>query len=128
MPAVAASRPRPPIACSPTRSLPKSSTRWRCCRCGRSWIGWCASASAVTDPHMSAPAVTALDVERLRQDFPILSQRVRGKPLVYLDNAATSQKPRRVIDAVSRFYSVENANIHRGVHFLSEQATVAYDA
>jgi len=77
---------------------------------------------------MSAPAVTALDVERLRQDFPILSQRVRGKPLVYLDNAATSQKPRRVIDAVSRFYSVENANIHRGVHFLSEQATVAYDA
>jgi len=77
---------------------------------------------------MSAPAVPALDVERLRQDFPILSQRVRGKPLVYLDNAATSQKPRRVIDAVSRFYASENANIHRGVHFLSEQATLAYDA
>ena len=77
---------------------------------------------------MSAPAVPALDVDRLRQDFPILSQRVRGKPLVYLDNAATSQKPRRVIDAVSRFYASENANIHRGVHYLSEQATVAYDA
>jgi cysteine desulfurase / selenocysteine lyase len=77
---------------------------------------------------MSAPAVPSLDVERLRQDFPILSQRVRGKPLVYLDNAATSQKPRRVIDAVSRFYGSENANIHRGVHYLSEQATVAYDA
>jgi cysteine desulfurase/selenocysteine lyase len=77
---------------------------------------------------MSAPAVSSLDVERLRQDFPILSQRVRGKPLVYLDNAATSQKPRRVIDAVSRFYGSENANIHRGVHYLSEQATVAYDA
>jgi cysteine desulfurase / selenocysteine lyase len=77
---------------------------------------------------MSAPAVHALDVERLRQDFPILSQRIRGKPLVYLDNAATSQKPRRVIDAVSRFYASENANIHRGVHYLSEQATVAYDA
>jgi cysteine desulfurase/selenocysteine lyase len=78
---------------------------------------------------MSAPAaVPALDVERLRQDFPILSQRVRGKPLVYLDNAATSQKPRRVIDAVSRFYGSENANIHRGVHYLSERATVAYDA
>jgi cysteine desulfurase/selenocysteine lyase len=77
---------------------------------------------------MSAPAVPALDVERLRQDFPILSRRVRGKPLVYLDNAATSQKPRRVIDAVSRFYASENANIHRGVHYLSEQATVAYDA
>jgi cysteine desulfurase/selenocysteine lyase len=77
---------------------------------------------------MSAPAIPALDVERLRQDFPILSQRVRGKPLVYLDNAATSQKPHRVIDAVSRFYAAENANIHRGVHYLSEQATVAYDA
>ena len=64
----------------------------------------------------------------MRQDFPILSQRVRGKPLVYLDNAATSQKPRRVIDAVSRFYAYQNANIHRGVHYLSEQATLAYDA
>jgi cysteine desulfurase/selenocysteine lyase len=77
---------------------------------------------------MSAPAVPALDVERVRQDFPILSRRVRGKPLVYLDNAATSQKPRRVIDAVSRFYGSDNANIHRGVHYLSEQATLAYDA
>jgi cysteine desulfurase/selenocysteine lyase len=77
---------------------------------------------------MSAPAVPALDVERLRQDFPILSRRVRGKPLVYLDNAATSQKPRRMIEAVSRFYASENANIHRGVHYLSEQATLAYDA
>ena len=64
----------------------------------------------------------------MRQDFPILSRRVRGKPLVYLDNAATSQKPRRVIDAVSRFYGSDNANIHRGVHYLSEQATLAYDA
>ena len=70
----------------------------------------------------------ALDVERLREDFPILAERVRGKPLVYLDNAATSQKPRAVIDAVSRFYGSENANIHRGVHYLSERATVAYDA
>jgi cysteine desulfurase/selenocysteine lyase len=77
---------------------------------------------------MTAPAVPALDVERVRQDFPILSRRVRGKPLVYLDNAATSQKPRRVIDAVSRFYGSDNANIHRGVHYLSEQATLAYDA
>jgi cysteine desulfurase/selenocysteine lyase len=77
---------------------------------------------------MSATATPALDVERLRRDFPILSQRVRGKPLVYLDNAATSQKPRPVIDAVSRFYASENANIHRGVHYLSERATQAYDA
>ena len=77
----------------------------------------------------TASATTpALDVERLREDFPILAERVRGKPLVYLDNAATSQKPRAVIDAVSRFYGSENANIHRGVHYLSERATVAYDA
>jgi cysteine desulfurase/selenocysteine lyase len=75
----------------------------------------------------SASAIPTLDVERLREDFPILAQRVRGKPLVYLDNAATSQKPRAVIDAVSRFYGSENANIHRGVHYLSERATVAYD-
>ena len=77
---------------------------------------------------MTATATPALDVERLRADVPILSQRVRGKPLVYLDNAATSQKPRAVIEAVTRFYSTENANIHRGVHFLSERATLAYDA
>jgi cysteine desulfurase / selenocysteine lyase len=57
----------------------------------------------------------------------MLRQSVRGKPLVYLDNAATSQKPQAVIDAVTRFYSSENANIHRGVHYLSERATVAYD-
>jgi cysteine desulfurase / selenocysteine lyase len=76
---------------------------------------------------MTVTATPALDVERLRRDFPILSQRVRGKPLVYLDNAATSQKPRAVIEAVTRFYAAENANIHRGVHYLSEQATVAYD-
>jgi len=77
---------------------------------------------------MSATVTPALDVERLRRDFPILAQPIRGKPLIYLDNAATSQKPRSVIDAVSRFYSSENANIHRGVHYLSEQATAAYDA
>ena len=70
----------------------------------------------------------AYDVQRIRADFPILELEVNGKPLVYLDNAATSQKPRAVIDAVSRFYGSENANIHRGVHYLSERATVAYDA
>ncbi|HEY5940669.1 MAG TPA: cysteine desulfurase [Gemmatimonadales bacterium] len=68
-----------------------------------------------------------MDVARIREDFPILRQRIRGKPLVYLDNAATSQKPQVVIDAVTRFYTAENANIHRGVHYLSERATVAYD-
>lgn len=70
-----------------------------------------------------------LDVGRIRADFPILSETGRsGRPLVYLDNAATSQKPRQVIGAVSRFYTSENANIHRGLHYLSERATMAYDA
>lgn len=72
--------------------------------------------------------VKALDVERLRRDFPILASSVNGKPLVYLDNAATSQKPTAVIDAISRYYQEENANIHRGVHRLSELATAAYEA
>jgi cysteine desulfurase/selenocysteine lyase len=67
------------------------------------------------------------DIERVRKDFPILSQSVRGKPLVYLDSAATSQKPRAVIDAVRRYYEEDNANIHRGVHFLSERATEQYE-
>jgi len=80
-------------------------------------------------PSLSPSGLTAqLDVNRVRADFPILARRVRGKPLVYLDNAATGQKPRAVIDAITRFYSAENANIHRGVHHLSEQATVAYEA
>ncbi len=77
-------------------------------------------------PRTRVPAYP-LDVNRIRTDFPILRQRVRGKPLVYLDNAATSQKPQAVIDAVTRFYAAGNANIHRGVHFLSEQATAGYD-
>ncbi len=73
--------------------------------------------------------MTPLDVERIRSDFPILARTVRGgRPLVYLDNAATTQKPRQVIDAVTRFYGCENANIHRGLHFLSERATLAFDA
>ncbi len=68
------------------------------------------------------------DVARIRADFPILAQRVHGKPLVYFDNGATSQKPRQVIETLERYYAVENSNIHRGVHFLSEQATAAYEA
>src|SRR6266404_70698 len=67
------------------------------------------------------------DVMRLREDFPILKQKVHGKPLVYLDNGATSQKPQSVIDALNHYYTAENSNIHRGVHFLSEQATHAYE-
>ena len=71
---------------------------------------------------------SAFDVERLRRDFPILNQKVRGKALVYLDNAATSQKPQPVIDAIGRYYQSGNANIHRGVHFLSEHATGEHEA
>ncbi len=69
----------------------------------------------------------AFDVERVRREFPILSRPVRGRPLVYLDSAATTQKPRAVIDAVTRYFEQENANVHRGVHFLSELATEAYE-
>jgi cysteine desulfurase/selenocysteine lyase len=68
------------------------------------------------------------DVSRIRADFPILQRRVRGKPLVYLDNAATTQKPQAVVDRLVRYYQEENANIHRGVHTLSVHATDAYDA
>lgn len=68
------------------------------------------------------------DFDRVRADFPILSTEVRGKPLTYLDNGATSQKPASVIEAIDRYYRTENSNIHRGVHYLSEQATDAYEA
>jgi cysteine desulfurase / selenocysteine lyase len=69
----------------------------------------------------------AFDVWNIREDFPILKQQVHGKPLVYLDNAATSQKPQVVIDTVHRYYAEENANIHRGAYYLSEKATQAYE-
>jgi len=72
-------------------------------------------------------ALSEFDVRRIREDFPILKEKVHGKPLVYFDNGATSQKPRAVIDAVARYYRAENSNIHRGVHRLSEQATAAYE-
>ncbi len=72
--------------------------------------------------------IAEYEVEKVRRDFPILHQQVYGHPLVYLDNAATSQKPRAVIDAISRYYERGNANIHRGVHFLSEHATSEHEA
>ncbi len=74
-------------------------------------------------PRMQA----GFDVYKVRADFPILSRKVRNKPLVYLDNAATTQKPQAVIDALVRYYTAENANIHRGVHLLSEHATESYE-
>jgi len=81
--------------------------------------------SAVTD-SVSTPPV--FDVERVRQDFPILKQEVGGHSLVYLDNAATAQKPLAVIETVERYYRETNANIHRGVHTLAERATGEYEA
>jgi cysteine desulfurase/selenocysteine lyase len=69
----------------------------------------------------------AFDVESIREDFPILKRQVHGKPLVYLDNAATSQKPRVVIETLERYYTEDNANIHRGAYYLSEKATQAYE-
>jgi cysteine desulfurase/selenocysteine lyase len=76
----------------------------------------------------AATAAKTLDVARLRKDFPILATQVHGKPLHYLDNAATSQKPRQVVEAVARFYEEDNSNVHRGVHLLSERATRDYEA
>ncbi len=69
-----------------------------------------------------------LDVTAVRRDFPILNQRIHGKPLAWFDNAATTQKPRAVIDAISRFYSNDNSNIHRGAHSLAARATDAYES
>jgi cysteine desulfurase/selenocysteine lyase len=75
----------------------------------------------------SRGATGRFDVARVREDFPILKQKVHGRPLVYFDNGATSQKPQAVIDALQHYYSAENSNIHRGVHYLSERATAAYE-
>ncbi|MBN2868676.1 MAG: aminotransferase class V-fold PLP-dependent enzyme, partial [Flavobacteriaceae bacterium] len=69
-----------------------------------------------------------LDVLNIRKDFPILNRQVNGKPLVYFDNAATSQTPQQVIDVIVDYYSNYNANIHRGVHALSQEATDKYEA
>jgi len=71
---------------------------------------------------------TKIDWAKLRQDFPILNQEVHGKPLIYFDNAATSQKPRAVIDAVTHYYERDNSNVHRGIHELSNRATAGFEA
>jgi cysteine desulfurase/selenocysteine lyase len=83
------------------------------------------SRASTTAAHAAAPV---LDVERLRGDFPILHQRVHDTPLVYLDNAASAQKPRQVIEAMARFDATDYSNIHRGVHALSQRATAAFEA
>ena len=85
--------------------------------------------SQTTDSAIApAASVTPIDVSRVRQEFPIFRQRIGGKPLVYLDSAATTQKPQAVLDAIVHYYTHDNANVHRGVHRLSERATASYEA
>ena len=81
----------------------------------------------MTTANVAAIETVPFDVEAIRKDFPILRQQMRDHPLVYLDNAATTQKPQLVLDTLARYYAAGNANIHRGVYELSEKATVAYD-
>lgn len=76
---------------------------------------------------ITAEAITAIDIANIRKQFPVLNRLVKGKPLVYLDNAATAQKPQSVIDALLDYYSGYNANIHRGIHTLAEEATAAFE-
>ena len=83
--------------------------------------------TATTATTLRPTQATALDIEAIRADFPILERRVHGLPLVYLDNAASSQKPRSVLDTLTRYYEQTNANVHRGVHTLSEEATAQYE-
>src|SRR5687767_1050969 len=84
------------------------------------------SGLGVRDSGLAAE-VAEFRVDRIRADFPILRRTVHGKPLVYLDNAATTQKPQAVLDALTRYYTDINSNVHRGVHNLSELATDAYE-
>jgi cysteine desulfurase/selenocysteine lyase len=82
---------------------------------------------AAQESQRSIARPSRWDVEAVRKDFPLLARKVHGKPLVYFDNGATSQKPQAVIDALNRYYAEENSNIHRGVHYLSERATALYE-
>src|SRR5881394_3244651 len=81
----------------------------------------------ITEPTATAAPKKMIDWQKLRADFPILHQNVHGHPLIYFDSAATSQKPRVVIDALRNFYERDNANVHRGLHMLSSRATEAYE-
>src|SRR5450759_5126923 len=81
-----------------------------------------------TKAASSPPQTQPIDWESLRNDFPILHQKVHGHPLVYFDNAATSQKPKAVLEALRRYYENDNANVHRGIHELSNRATGAFEA
>src|SRR6266702_1793480 len=82
----------------------------------------------VTTTARPAQPMSKVDWQSLRNDFPILDQKVHGHPLLYFDNAATTQKPRAVIDALRHYYEQDNANVHRGIHELSNRATAAFEA
>jgi len=82
---------------------------------------------SATQGALKPRSASALDIERIRADFPILNLRIEGKPLVYLDNAASSQMPQQVIDRLVRYQTTQHANIHRAVHTLSEIATAEYE-
>ena len=86
------------------------------------------STPALDGTTVAVPANDTLDVEKVREDFPILTRQVHGKPLVYLDTAASSQRPLAVIEATDRYYRLHNANVHRGVHQLGQEATDLYEA
>src|ERR1051326_8074485 len=77
---------------------------------------------------MHRPASASVDWKTLREDFPILRERVHGRPLIYFDNAATTQKPRPVLETLRHYYEHTNANVHRGLHELSNRATTAFEA
>src|SRR6185436_12810137 len=85
------------------------------------------SQATVTRPRATAAVAPAFDVEAIRREFPILAQRRHGKPLVYLDSAASAQKPRAVLEAIDDCYQRYYANVHRGVHWLSQQSTDAFE-
>src|SRR5881628_1200175 len=82
----------------------------------------------IPETTIASPSKKMIDWESLRADFPILHQKVHGHALIYFDNAATSQKPRVVIDALRNYYERDNANVHRGIHELSNRATAGYEA
>src|SRR3989475_11780886 len=82
----------------------------------------------ISEPTVAAAPKKMIDWDSLRADFPILHQKVHGHPLIYFDNAATSQKPRAVLDALRNYYERDNANVHRGIHELSNRATAAFEA
>src|SRR2546427_3155828 len=82
----------------------------------------------ISEPTVAAAPKKMIDWDSLRADFPILRQKVHGHPLIYFDNAATSQKPRAVLDALRNYYERDNANVHRGIHELSNRATTAFEA